>query len=176
MHRRDVLKSTAAVLTAGAAGLAGCSGGSDSEADPTPDPIGDAPACQPPSGAPADALPTAPSFEQRGDVTASDASHDDGVERTAYALYRGPDDGTYYCSISEYTSAATADEGTERVRLEGGNSNAVLGLVQFDRWVFFGAGPDREQVRRLLGATTLSEACLDDAFRSLSGTATPEPL
>jgi hypothetical protein len=176
MQRRDVLKSATAVLTAGTAGLTGCSSRSESGTEQTPEPLGDAPACQPPSGSLADALPAAPNFDQQGDVTASDASHDDGVERTAYALYQGPDEGTYYCSISEFTSAATADEGTTRVRLEGGNSNAVLGLVQFDRWVFFGAGPDREQVRQLLGATALSEACLDDAFRSLSGTATPEPL
>lgn len=176
MQRRDVLKSATTALAAGAAGLAGCSGGGDSGTEPTPEPLGDAPACRPPGGSLADALPTATNFDQQGDVTASEASHDDGVERTAYALYQGPDDGTYYCSVTEYTSAATADEGTTRVRLEGGNSNAVLGLVQFDRWVFFGAGPDREQVRQLLGATALSEACLDDAFRSLSGTATPEPL
>ena len=176
MQRRDVLRSAALTVTAGAAGLAGCTTPDGSGADPTPEPVDDHPECAPPEGTLADELPDSERFRRTGDVTESDASHDGGVARTAYALYDGPDGGEYYCSVTEFESAATADEGTARIRLEGGNSNAVLGLVQFDRYVYFGAGPDRAQVRALLGATALGETCLDNAFRSLSGTATPKPL
>ena len=176
MQRRDVLRSAALAVTGTMAGLAGCSGTSDSDAEPTPEPVGDHPECTPPAGELADALPTSAVFERNGDVTESDASHDDGVAGTAYALYRGPNDEEYYCSVTEFESEPAADEGTTRVRLEGGNSNAVLGLVQFDRYVYFAAGARREQVRQLLGASSLSQDCLESAFRSLSGTATPEPL
>jgi hypothetical protein len=176
MRRRDLLRATGLLVTGGTAGLAGCSAGGEDGTTPTPEPVGDHPECTPPDGTLADALPDGEEFERQGDVTASDASYDDGVARTAYALYRGPDGEEYYCSVSEFDSPAAADEGTARVRLEGGNSNAVLGLVQFDRYVFFAAGPDRERVRAVLGATSLDGACLDGAFRSPSGTATPEPL
>lgn len=176
MQRRDVLRSAGLAVTATAAGLAGCHTEGGGEVKPTPNPGGDHPECAPPVGGLADALPDSEAFERHGDVTVSDASHDDGVTRTAYALYRGPGGGECYCSATEFDSAAAASEGAEHVRLEGGNSNRALGLVQFGRYVYFGAGGDRQEVRRLLGATSLSEACLDSAFRSPTGTATPEPL
>jgi hypothetical protein len=176
MQRREVLRGAALAVTGMTVGLAGCGTTSDDGADPTPELVGDHPECVPPEGALAAALPTGEGFRRHSEVTTSDASHDDSVTRTAYALYNGPGGGEYYCSITEYESTAAAGEGTTQVRLEGGNSNAVLGLVQFDQYVYFGAGPDRERVRDLLGAAALDGACLDSAFRSLSGTATPEPL
>lgn len=172
MERRDVLRSASGLLTAGTAGLAGCSGGND-DGSPTGTASGSG-VCQPPDGPLVDALPD--DYDRQGDVTTSDGSHDEGIERTAYALYRVPEGGEYYCSITEFSSPAAADEGTRRTRAEGGHSNAVLGLVQFGRYVFFAAGPDRQTVRDVLGATSLSEACLASSFTVVSGTATPEPI
>ena len=172
MRRRDFLGATAVLAT----GLSGCSSPAEGTEAPTPTPIGDTAACAPPDGALADALPDSTEYERQGDVTASDATHDDGVTRLAYALYRGPDGEEYYCGITEFESTAAANEGTVRTRAEGGHSTAVLGLVQFGEYVFFAAGPDRERVRDILATTSLGEACLDEAFLTLSGTATPEPL
>jgi hypothetical protein len=177
MQRRDVLRSATAIVAASTAGLAGCSGGNERErATPTPVDPGDTSACRPPSGALTAALPQSDSYDRVGDVTTTDGSHDDGVERTAYTLYSGPDGEEYYSSVTEFSSAAAADEGTERQRAQGGHDNGTLGLVQFDQYVYFAAGPDQEVVRDLLAQSSLSEDCLAGTFRVLTGTATPEPL
>lgn len=177
MQRRDVLRLAALCVTASAAGLAGCGTERDGGAlTPTPVSEGDTSACEVPSGSLTAALPQSDAYSRVGDVTTSEGSHDEGVERSAYALYRGPDGEEYYCSITEFSSPSAADEGTERQRVQGGHDNGTLGLVQFDRYAYFAAGPDQETVRDLLGETSLSEDCLTNAFRVLTGTATPEPL
>jgi hypothetical protein len=177
MQRRDVLRSATAIVTASTAGLAGCSDGNEEEqSTPTPADPGDTSACQPPSESLPAALPQSDAYERTSDVTTTERSHDEGIERTAYALYRGPDGEEYYCSVTEFSSAAAADEGTERQRAQGGHDNDTLGLVQFDRYVYFAAGPDRETVRDLLAQSSLSEECLTGTFRVLTGTATPEPV
>lgn len=177
MRRRDLLGSVAGALTAASAGLAGCSTANDEPLPPT-ETSSDTGDCVPPSERPADALPPTgdAGFERQGDVTVSESSHDTGVERTAYALYRGPDGNEYYCSVTAFDSPTAADEGTETQRRQASHDNAVLGLVQFDRYVYFGAGPDRETVRSLLAQSALSEACLAREFLVLAGTASPEPL
>ncbi len=175
MQRRDVLRSAALIVTASTAGLAGCGAGEEEQSTPTPVDPGDTSACQPPSGSLTAALPQSDAYERTSDVTTTEGSHDEGIERTAYALYRGPDDEEYYCSITEFSSASAVDEGTERQRAQGGHDNGTLGLVQFDQFVYFAAGPDRETVRDLL-AQSLGEDCLAGTFRVLTGTATPEPV
>jgi len=147
MERRTVLRSTSALATASAVGLAGCSG------------ILGGGGCGTPSDDLEGALPSGGDYEQQGDPTTSDGGENEDIEQTIIAGYTGPDDEELLFGISEFSDADTASEEEQNVSEDAGG-DGEFGYIIAEEFVYFASGPDEESVEALLSESEPLSGCV----------------
>jgi hypothetical protein len=151
MNRRDILKSTSALVTASTVGLAGCIGGDG----------GGNSSCGVPSGDLKDHFPDSSDYTLQNQIRVVEDPTTEGQEREASAFYNGPD-GEMTFQIVEYSSETLAAEETNTVSEQGSGYAGSVGYIQTGAYIISAIGADKSSVKSILKATPLSDGCVDD--------------
>lgn len=152
MNRRDILRSTAAVVTASTVGLAGCLG-SDGGGNSS---------CEVPSGDLEDDLPDSSDYTVQDQVRVIEESTAEEQEREVSAFYNGPDGQEIVFQIVEYSSETIAAEETNTVSEQGSGYAGSVGYIQTGAYIISAIGADESSVKAILKATPLSDGCVED--------------
>jgi hypothetical protein len=152
MNRRDILRSTSALVTASTVGLAGCLGG---------DGGGENRRCDVPDGDLEDNFPDDEDYTLKNEIRVVEESSAEGQEREASAFYDGPE-GEMIFQITEYSSETTAEEETTTVSEQGSGYGGSVGYVQTGAYIVSAIGTDESAVKNIMKASQLSEGCVDD--------------